>query len=144
MLVGEAMTRGIRGIQAGTSLRHAAQLMRDQDIGMVLVEGEQGDIAGLITDRDITCRAVAEGIAPEAPVEGVMSAEPISCHVDDDLYQAVEAMKQEKVRRLLVRNQDEEPVGVLAQADVAAAIATYGLAGEMLEEISQPGGRHSH
>lgn len=143
MLVTEVMTRGLQRISASDSIRTAARLMREHDIGMLLVEDAQGKISGVITDRDIACRATAEGRDSSTPVEACMSHELLSCHAEDDLYDAVELMKRERVRRLLVRNWDGQPVGVLAQADVAQAIATYGLAGEMLQDISQPGGKHS-
>ncbi|RFA27941.1 hypothetical protein CAI21_13535 [Alkalilimnicola ehrlichii] len=72
-----------------------------------------------------------------------MTSKPVFCYADDDIYTAAEIMKREKVRRLLVRNHDQQPIGVLAQADLVAAIAPYGLAAETVAEISQPGGAHS-
>ncbi len=143
MLVTEVMTRGLQRISASDSIRAAARLMREHDIGMLLVEDAQGEISGVVTDRDIACRATADGRDSDTPVAACMSHQLLSCHAEDDLYDAVELMKREQVRRLLVRDWDDRPVGVLAQADVAQAIGTYGLAGEMLQDISQPGDKHS-
>src|SRR5699024_6573787 len=97
-------------------------LMLAHDIGAVLVEDPQG-VCGIITDRDITCRAIAEGRAADTPVDACMSRDLLTCSTRDDLYDAVELMMREQVRRLLVLDLDERPVGILAQADVAEAIA---------------------
>lgn len=142
MEVIEAMTHGYQCVQPSDSIQAAAQLMLAHDIGAVLVEDVQG-ICGIITDRDITCRAVAAGSDPSTPVEACMSRDVLSCYTRDDLYDAVELMMREQVRRLLVLDLDEQPVGILAQADVADAIAPYGLAGEMLQQVSKPLGKHS-
>mgnify|MGYP001163250659 FL=1 len=143
MRVIEAMTHHCERLKASDSIRSAAQRMGEQDIGMILVEDSQGEMRGVVTDRDITCRAVAEGMSLDAPLEQCMSEELVTCHTQDSLYDAIELMKRERVRRLLVLDLDEKPAGVLAQADVAAAIASYGPAGEMIEEVSKPGGKHS-
>lgn len=143
MRVAEAMTHGYQRVKAADSIRSAAELMRYHNIGMLLVEDTEGEIRGTITDRDITTRALAEGATSDSPVERYMSADLISCHSDDGLYDAVELMEREQVRRLLVRGADERPVGVLTQGDVAIAIGTYGVAGELVEEVSQPSGKHS-
>lgn len=142
MKVIEAMSHGYQKVTPSESIQRAAQLMREHGIGFVVVE-EDGEVRGALTDRDITCRAVAEGRGGDTPVSACMSPEPLFCHTQDDIHQAVELMEREKVRRLIVRDLDEKPVGVLAQADVSAAIGGYGLAAEMLQKISQPGGKHS-
>lgn len=144
MRVVEAMTRGYRSVKPTDDIQTAARLMRENDVGALLVEAREGEVSGIITDRDITTRAIAEGRGSDTPVEACMSRELLSCHTDDGLYDAIRLMEREKVRRLLVRDLDEKPVGFLAQADVANAIADYGPAGEMVEAISQPGGKHSH
>lgn len=143
MRVAEAMTHDHKQVRASDSIRHAAQLMGQHNIGMLLVEDDAGEIRGILTDRDITCRAVAEGAPSDTPVEACLSEQLISCHSDDGLYDAVELMEREQVRRLLVRDRNERPVGVLSQGDVAVAIGTYGVAGELLEKLSQPGDKHS-
>lgn len=142
MQVIRAMTRGYESVRPADSIKTAAQRMLEHDIGALLVEDEQG-ICGIITDRDITCRAIAAGNSPDMPVEACMSPEVLTCHTHDALYDAVDLMMREQVRRLLVLDLDEKPVGFLAQADVAEAIAPYGLAGEMLQQVSQPGDKHS-
>lgn len=143
MRVVEAMTRGYESVKPSDDIRTAAQLMREHDIGVLLVEEREGEVSGIITDRDITCRAIAEGRGSDTPVEACMSRDLLSCHTNDGLYEAIELMKREKVRRLLVRDLDEKPVGVLAQADVANALNAYNPTGELVEALSQPGGKHS-
>lgn len=142
MQVIETMTRGYKSVRSTDSIKTAAQLMLAHDIGALLVEDEQG-VCGILTDRDITCRAVAAGQGPDTPVAACMSRELLTCHTHDALYDAVDLMMREQVRRLLVLDLNEQPVGILAQADVAAAIASYGLAGEMVQQISQPSDKHS-
>jgi len=143
MLVVEAMTRGYQRVQPSDSIRTAARRMLERDIGMLLVEQAAGEVCGIITDRDITCRAAADGKGADTPVAECMSSGLISCRTEDDIYDAAELMKREQVRRLLVRDLNGKPVGVLSQGDVAQAIASYGLASEMVEAISQPGGKHA-
>lgn len=103
---------------------------------------DQDGLCRIVTDRDIVCRAVAIGLGPDAPVTACMSREPLTCRTTDTLYEAIELMMQQQVRRLVVLNLDGTPVGMLAQADVAAAMASYGLAGELLQRLSRPGGQH--
>lgn len=143
MRVDEAMTRDCQAVRSNQSLRDAAQQMRDHDIGMLFVNDDQNRLAGLITDRDIAVRAVADGKDANAPVSDFMTRDLISCYEDSDLEEAVQIMEEQQVRRLLVCNRRDEPVGVLAQADVAQVLGRDPLTGEALREISSPGGRHS-
>lgn len=143
MQVIEAMTRQLQWVKPQDSIASAARVMRDHDIGTVLVEDAGGEVRGILTDRDIACRATAAGKDAKTRVADCMSPEPLACSAHDDIYDAATLMGREQVRRLLVRDLDGKAVGILAQADVAAAIAPYGPAAEMLEEISQPGGKHS-
>ena len=143
MKVKDAMSRHCERIKIDESIKTAAQCMRDKDIGMVLVEDDKGEICGLLTDRDIACRAIAEGWDSNAEIGSCMSGDVISCHEEDDLEQAADLMEREQVRRLLVRDVQGQPCGVLAQADVARALGRSPLIGEMLGEISQPTGKHS-
>jgi predicted transcriptional regulator len=143
MQVSEVMNRHCETVPMNESLKTAAAHMREADIGMLLVEDGSGKISGIVTDRDLAVRGLADGKSPDSPVRECMSSELIACHAEDDLEQAAQLMEREQVRRLLVRDADERPVGVLAQADVARALGRSGLAGEVVEKISQPSGKHS-
>lgn len=143
MRVSEAMTRDFEAVRMHASLREVARQMRDKDIGMMFVNDEQGRVAGLITDRDIAVRAVAEGRGADEKASEFMSRDIITCYEDEDLEEAARLMEEQQVRRLMVCNRQDTPVGVLAQADVAQALGSAGLTGEVLQEISRPGGKHS-
>lgn len=143
MRVSEAMTLGCEAIRADESLQHAAQRMRDQDIGALFVNDERGQVAGIITDRDIAVRAVAAGASPEREVAEYMSRDVISCYEDDALETAAGIMEEQQIRRLMVCDAQDQPVGLLAQADIARALGRAPITGEMLRHISKPGGHHT-
>lgn len=143
MRVSEAMTRHCEAVKASDSLRQAAQRMRDKDIGALFVNDDSGQVAGIITDRDITVRAVAEAASADSDVSRYMSRDVISCYEDDDLEQAARIMEEQQIRRLMVCNHNDEPVGMLAQADIAQALGRAPLTGEMLRDISRPSGQQS-
>lgn len=143
MRVSEAMTRDCQAVGMNESLREAAKRMRDSDIGMIFVNDDQGRVAGLITDRDIAVRAVADGKGAEEKVSQFMTRDIVSCYEDADLEEAARMMEEQQVRRLLIRNRRDEPVGVLAQADLAQAMGRAPLTGEVVRDISKPGGPHS-
>lgn len=142
MQVKDAMTRDCEVVSADSSVREAAQRMRDKDIGMVLVRDEKGEYCGILTDRDIAIRAVADGKQADAPVQQFMTRDVERCYEDSQLEQAAQIMEDKQIRRLLICNRQDEPVGVLATADVARALGRS-LTGAMLKEISQPSGQQS-
>jgi CBS domain-containing protein len=134
--VRDAMTPGVRSVAPTDSLTDAAAGMRDEDVGSLpVVEGDR--VVGIITDRDIVVRAVAEGAdSRTVKVGDVSSGDPVTVGPDEDLDDALELMAHHRVRRLPVV-EDGRLVGVVAQADVALA-AKEKDSGRMLEEISQP------
>ncbi len=100
-----------------------------------VLEGDQ--LAGMITDRDIVVRAIAQGKDPRGmPVREVASRELVTVNADDDLSNALEKMESQQVRRLPVVDEENRLVGVLAQADVALEVKEKAV-GEMVEEISK-------
>ncbi|MBK3639177.1 CBS domain-containing protein [Streptomyces sp. MBT33] len=118
--VREVMTPGVVAVRPGASLVEAAQLMRTQDIGDVLVADGQR-IVGVLTDRDITVRAVAEGIDPlTVSARSVCTPDPVVIGPDDPVGTAVALMRTYAVRRLPVV-EDGLPVGVVSLADLAVA-----------------------
>jgi CBS domain-containing protein len=118
--VRDVMTAGVVAVRPDASLAEAAQLMRDQDIGDVLVADGQR-IVGVLTDRDITVRAVAEGVDPlTASVRSVCTPDPLVVAPQDPVTAAVALMRQHAVRRLPVV-EDGLPVGVVSLGDLAEA-----------------------
>jgi CBS-domain-containing membrane protein len=123
---------------------HVAQLMRDHDIGSVPVveTRESRKIAGVITDRDICCRVVAEDRrAGQIAVREVMSDDVVSCDEDDRVDLALVKMAQNQVRRIPIVDADGLLVGVIAQADIAREAETRPKVDEVVEQVSQPNER---
>jgi CBS domain-containing protein len=133
--VRDAMTEDPRSIGASASVVDAARLMREGHIGSLPVtEGER--LVGMITDRDITTRVVAESAAPETTSVGeVYSRDLISVEPDHDLEEALELMARHQVRRLPVV-ENGRLVGVVAQADIA--LKDNERTGELVGAISAP------
>ena len=134
--VHEVMTDRPRVVTPETPVSEAAQLMKNDDIGSLpILDGEQ--LAGMLTDRDIVIRAVAEGKDPRGmPVREVASRELVTVNADQELSRALVLMAAQQVRRLPVVDDDGRLVGILAQADVAVE-AKEKAVGEMVEEISK-------
>jgi len=116
--VRDAMTPDPRTVDAGATVTEAAKEMGDGDVGSILVT-EAGTLSGIVTDRDIVVRAVAEGRDPdETRVGDVCTADPQTLSPDDDLGDAVGHVKASNVRRLPVV-EDGKPVGILSLGDLA-------------------------
>jgi CBS domain-containing protein len=134
----DTMTTDPRSITPRDPVAEAARLMRDEDIGSLPVTDE-GRLVGMLTDRDIAVRVVAEGRNPNSTTVGeVLSPDPVAAQPDQDLDEALHLMAQHQVRRLPVV-EDDRLVGILAQADVALEEKEK-KTGELVESISQPSG----
>ena len=134
--VRDAMTSEALAVAPGDSLRHAAEMMKQHDVGSLPVV-DDGRLVGIVTDRDIVVRAVASEPSPgDVIVEQIASSEPVAVQHGQDLTDALEMMAYHRVRRLPVVA-DGRLVGMIAQADVAIE-AKEKNAGAMLESISQP------
>ena len=142
MKVREAMSHPVQIALPDHTIQQAAQSMLDIDSGMLPV-GDKDRLIGVITDRDIALRAVANGKGPHTPVRAVMSSEVMYCYDDEDIEHVARNMGELQVRRLPVVSRDKELVGVLSLADVAT-LHSGGTAGGALTNISQPGGKHTH
>jgi CBS domain-containing protein len=133
--VREAMTASVSSVSPSQSLADAADVMKRKDVGSVPVVDE-GRLVGIVTDRDIVTRAVAEQRNPQAVrVEEIASHELVTVEPEQDLDEALALMARHKVRRLPVL-EEGRLVGMLAQADVA--LEAREKVGEMVEQISQP------
>src|SRR6185295_8068877 len=141
MKVCDAMSRDVQIASPKQTIRDAARIMAKIDAG-VLPVGENDRLVGVITDRDITIRGVAEGKAPTAKVSEVMSKEVLYCFDDQDLDEVAQNMADMKVRRLPVVNRDKRLVGIISFGDLARNEDTD-TAGQAISTISEPGGEHS-
>jgi CBS domain-containing protein len=136
--VSEAMTADVVTVSPTASLTEAARLMRDADIGPLPV-CEEGRILGVLTDRDITVRAIATGKVPESTrVVDVMSPEVVSCLESDDVRRAAEMMQSAQIRRLVVVDHDGRLAGIVSLGDLALQAGDDDLAGQTLERVSEP------
>jgi CBS domain-containing protein len=141
MKVSEAMTPQVELANPNQTLREAAAAMAARDIGILPV-GENDRLVGMITDRDIAVRGVAKGLAADAKVRDVMSAEVLYCFDDEDVEDVAANMADNKVRRLPVLNRRKRLVGIISLGDVALSEGGE-TAGKAMEDIARPGGQHS-
>jgi len=141
MKISELMTRDVRIANPEQSLREAAAIMADCDAGALPV-GDGDRLVGVITDRDMAIRGLAQGKSPETPVREIMSKEVLYCFEDEDVEHVSENMGDVKVRRLPVLNRKKRLVGIVSIGDLARAAGPSHV-GRAMEGISRPGGAHS-
>lgn len=140
MQLKDVMTRKVEVIHPDATIEEAAEKMKTADIGSLPVcDGDR--LVGMITDRDITVRATAEGYVPGfTKVSLVMTEDLQFCFEDDDIQTAGEIMQKAQIRRLPVLNRDKRLVGIVSLGDVAVRAQDDQLSGEILEEVSEPAG----
>lgn len=131
----EIMTRNVKTANRETSLQTVAALMREGDMGAVPVV-ENGKLVGIVTDRDIVVRAVAEGKDVSTAVGQVMTNEIFASKENDFVFEAIRLMGDKQIRRIPVINDEQELVGIIAMADVALETEDEREIAETLEEIS--------
>lgn len=141
MKVSEIMSRDVRVANPRQTIRDAAAIMSEIDAGIVPV-GENDRLVGMITDRDIAIRAVANGKGPETPIAEVMTRDVKYCFEDEDCEHVLDNLGDLQIRRVPVVSRDKHLVGILSIGDLANQSAN-GHAGAALAEISRPGGQHS-
>jgi CBS domain-containing protein len=134
--VRDAMTSNPRSIEPSTKVADAANLMKSEDVGSLpIVEG--GQLVGMVTDRDIVIRGVADGKDPQSTTVGeIASRDLVTVDPEQDLDEAMRLMAQHQVRRLPVAEEDGRLVGILAQADVARE-GKDAKTGQIVQEISE-------
>lgn len=138
MKVQEIMTRNPETCAANTSCAEAARKMRDNNVGSLPVCDEKGRCVGIITDRDIACKACAEDReTASAQVRDCMSSPVQTCYEDESLEEVVRKMAQNQIRRLPVLDRNENLVGIAALADVSIR-GDQEEAAEALNAISRP------
>ncbi|HEV7436551.1 MAG TPA: CBS domain-containing protein [Pseudorhizobium sp.] len=141
MRVSEIMSRDVHIANPQQTISEIARIMADREIGFMPV-GENDQLVGTITDRDIVVRAVADGMGGDAKVREVMTQDVKYCFEDEDVDDITRNMGDVKVRRLPVVNSDKRLTGVVSIGDAALAQRTS--AGAGLKEVSEPGGPHAH
>jgi len=137
----EVMTQRPRAVTAQMTVRDAARLMDEEDVGSLPVVDEGERLIGILTDRDVAVRVVGRGLDSDTTVVGdVASRDVVALTPDNDLDDALRLMAREQVRRVPIVAGENQLVGMLAQADVAN-VGKDKATGEMVEAISRaPGG----
>jgi CBS domain-containing protein len=138
MQVFEAMTPEVVSVLPDTTIVDAALVMKNLDIGPLPVV-DAGRLVGVITDRDITVRATAEGLDPlTTHVSDVMTREVVACREDDDVRHAAQLMQDVQLRRLLVVDDSGNLTGIVSIGDLALQTGDDKLSGHTLEKVSEP------
>lgn len=135
MRCSDIMTRDVKTATREMTLRDAAAMMRDGDMGSVPVV-EDGRLVGILTDRDIVVRAIAEGKDATTPISEAMTTEIFSVSPEDFVFEAIRLMGDKQVRRVPVVGQAGELAGIIAIADIALEMEDEREIAETLEEIS--------
>jgi CBS domain-containing protein len=142
MKVSECMTSDVDIVAPDQPIREAAQFMLRSDAGaMPVCEGDQ--LIGMVTDRDITVRGVAEGRGPDTPVRDVMTDHVDYCYEDDDVDEVAMKMSDMQVRRFpVVSREDKKIVGIVSLGDISRS--DQGEAAKVaLDGVTDPGGQHN-
>src|SRR5690348_11305124 len=140
MKVSEVMTRDVQTVRPDQPVKEAASSMLSADAGSIpVIDGER--LIGMITDRDIAVRGVANGYGPDTPVRELMTNEIICARDDDDVDDIASKMSEAQVRRLPVIDDEERLCGIVSLGDLSRD-ADEDTAAEALEGVSEPGGRH--
>ena len=140
MKISEVMTTEVETIRADQTAREAASFMLRADAGSIPVcDGDK--VIGIITDRDIAVRGVAEGRGPDTPVSELMSDGIICAREDEEIETVAQRMSEEQVRRLPVLDAEEKLIGIVSLGDLARE-ARSEPAQEAFEGVSAPGGAH--
>jgi CBS domain-containing protein len=146
MKVRELMTENPTCVVRSDTIQDAARKMRDENVGALPVVADQTtkELVGMITDRDIAVRAVAEGLDGSTSIDQVMTRDNIiTATIDDGARKLVNAMADHQLRRIPVIDASNKVIGIVAQADVARRLEKESRTGEMVENISKPGGKHA-
>ena len=146
MRIQDIMTRNPACVTGDATVREAAQVMLREEVGLIPVIKGNGDntLVGVVTDRDIAIRCVAEGKDGTCRVRDVMSSDDLAtCTQNDDVESVMGAMATEKVRRIPIVDERGSLVGIVSQADVATKARNESAVEDTLEKISEPGGRHA-
>ncbi len=135
MKVKDVMHKDVTWVDPGTPIRTIASKMRDHDIGAIPV-GENDRLVGMVTDRDICCRGLADGRdAGTLTARDVMSKPIVYCRSEDEISEAVRLMERKKVRRLPVIDENKRMVGMLSIGDISHRVK-QNLSSEVMKAVS--------
>jgi CBS domain-containing protein len=136
MKVKEVMTKLVEFVRPETTVQEAAGKMKDLNVGPIPVcEGER--VLGILTDRDIVVRAVAEGRdARTTRVQDVMTRDVVCCSEDDDVKDAARLMKENQIRRIVVVTANKRLAGIVSLGDIAVDTRDDRMSGDVLEKVS--------
>ena len=143
MKISECMTSDVQTVTPEQPIREAAQFMLRADTGVLPVL-DSDNLIGMITDRDIAVRAVAEGRGPDTPVRDAMTDDGLFVYEDQDVEEAAMLMSDRQVRRLAVKSRDgDRLVGIISLADISRSDKAEDAAAVALDGITDPGGEHN-
>lgn len=140
----EVMTKNPACCLQNDTVLKAAELMKSENVGAIpVVENIQTKkLVGIVTDRDLTLKIVAEGLDAKATkVEVAMTHKVVACLAEDDLQKALDAMAEHQLRRIPIVDVNNQVVGIIAQADVATRVDQPEKTAEIVKEISQANGK---
>ena len=133
--ISEVMTTNVKVVRPDETVQNAARMMADMDVGAIPVcDGKR--LQGMVTDRDITIRATAEGRGGNTPVRDVMTADVVWCTEQDDTQEVLNRMADAQIRRIPVVDQDRNLIGIVALGDLA--VEDEENVDEALRDISMP------
>jgi CBS domain-containing protein len=135
MKVKEVMHKGVTCVEPETTVTNIARRMRQEDIGAIPVKAN-GSLVGIVTDRDIACRAFGDsGDISRKTARDVMSQNVVCCTEDDDVDKAIALMEEKHIRRLPVTDGRKAPIGMLSLGDISHSVGKN-LSGEVLRAVS--------
>ena len=146
MKISDIMTKNPTTVTPGTTVRDAAQLMQREDTGILPVVESEGDrkLVGVVTDRDIAIRVVAEGRGSDTRVSEVMTSSRLATlRPDSDVDEVMDTMADQQVRRVPIVDDRGTLVGIVAQADIVRKARDEKKSERTVEKISEPSRRHS-
>ena len=138
MKISEVMTKSVETVRPDQTLQEAASRMKSLDVGPMPVT-DNNRLVGMLTDRDIVVRAVAEGKdARTTKVRDAMTPDVVCCKEDDDVKDAARTMKDRQIRRLVVVDGQQRVAGIVSLGDIAVDTSDEKMSGRVLEEVSKP------
>ena len=140
MKISEVMTRDVKTVRPDQTAKEAATFMLDEDAGsMPVSDGDK--LVGMLTDRDIAVRGVAQGYGPDTPISQIMTENVVSAHEDDDVQDIATKMSRAQVRRIPVLDSNDRICGIVSLGDLSRE-ADEDCAEQALQGVSAPGGKH--
>jgi CBS domain-containing protein len=145
MKIQDIMSAEPSTVTPDTPITEAARLMKEHNVGMLPVVESEGSrrLVGVVTDRDITIRHVAEGHLSDCPVREAMTDNVSTAKADENVERVMTLMAQEQVRRIPIVDERGDLVGVVSQADIVLEAGDDKKAEQTVEQISRPYGKHS-